>query len=112
MITAITNSYPMVVSTVVDPVTQANTYQVNQLVKLFIPYSYGMFQANGLSGVILNVIGNDLYLDIDSTNFDVFAIPADSSLQPATLSPAGSRNLAFNNTTNRVPFQSLNNIGN
>ncbi len=112
VITAITNSYPMIVTVTIDPITESNSYQLNQLVKLFVPYSYGMIQANGLTGQILSVNGNDLYLDIDSRNFDVFSIPSDSLIQPASLSPSGSRNLIYNNTTNRVPFQSLNNRGN
>ena len=111
-ITAITNSFPMVVTVEVNPVTEANTYIPGQLVRLTVPISYGMFQANGLVGEILSVNGLDFTLNINSRGFDTFVVPSASAEQPASLAPAGSRNLAFSNTTNQVPFQSLNNIGN
>lgn len=111
-IIALTNSYPMIATIDVNPLTESNTYQEGQLVKLNIPITYGMFQANGLIPKVLLVNGNNLYLDVDSTQFDKFSIPAPGSLQPATLAPSGSRNLELNNDTAFVPFQSLNNIGN
>lgn len=112
LITAITNSFPMIVTCSVNPVTAAFTYIVGQLVKLYIPITYGMYQANNLIGQITNVNGLSLSLDIDSTMFDPFVVPVDSSESPASLSPYGSRNLSFNNFTNQVPFQSYNNEGN
>lgn len=112
VITAITQSYPMLVTIVVNSVTEANTYIAGQLVRLFIPYTYGMFQANGLTGQILAVVGSTFTIDIDSSLFDPFVIPATNAAQPASLAPAGSRNLAFSNLTDQVGFQSLNNIGN
>lgn len=89
-----------------------NTYQVNQLVYLSVPATYKMFQANGLIGQITNISGTDFTLNINSTQFDIFVVPAVYKEKPATLSPAGSRNLTYNNSTNKVGFQSLNNIGN
>ncbi len=111
-ITAMTQSYPMIATVVIDDVTQSNTYIPGQLVRLTVPKSYGMFQANQLTLKILMVVGNDLYLDIDSTYFDPFVVPMSTAETPASLAPAGSRNLEFNNSTNQVPFQSLNNRGN
>lgn len=112
VITAITQAYPMVVTFVVNPLTEANSYHIDQLVRLFVPYSYKMFQANGLQGKILSLSGLTMTLDIDSSLFDPFVIPASTAEQPASLAPAGSRNLAYDNTTKLVPFQSLNNRGN
>jgi len=112
VITAITNSFNMACTVVVDPITEANTYLAGQLVRLFVPYSYGMFQANGLQGQVLSNIGSTITLNIDSRNFDVFSVPSGNTEQPASMAPAGSRNLELNNFTNQVPFQSLNNIGN
>ena len=111
-IIAITNAYPMVVTVSAIEDLQENTYQSGQLVKLFVPVSYGMIQANGLVGRIIDVSGDDISLDIDSRQFDVFVFPASGNPQPAALSPYGSRNLEFSNLTSRVPFQPLNNIGN
>src|ERR1044072_4010796 len=75
-ITNITRSYPMVVTTTFIPETQINTYISQQVVRLFVPINYGMFQANGLQAEILSVNGNDLILDVDSSNFDTFVIPS------------------------------------
>lgn len=109
VIANITNAVQMVI-TVVD--SEENTYIENQVVYLSVPASYGMFQANGLTGVITNINGLNFTLDINSTQFDVFIIPSGAAEKPATLSPAGSRNLQYNNSTRKVPFQSLNNRGN
>lgn len=110
-ITAISRSNPMVITTDADPVTQVNTYIAGQNVRLNIPFSYGMQQANGMVAQIIGVADNQIAVDIDSRLFDVFAIPT-SGEQPASLSPSGSRNLTISNITNQVPFQSLNNRGN
>lgn len=110
-IEAITQTYPMVVTATANS-DQSNTYVPGQAVRLSVPVTYQMWQANGLVGVITAVDGDDISLNIDARNFDAFVVPAAGQLQPATLAPFGSRNLQFSNTTNQVPYQSLNNIGN
>lgn len=112
LITGITNAYPMVVTASVNSMTSSNTYIVGQLVRLFIPRSYGMQQANQLTGQITAISGLSFSLDIDSRQFDTFVTPSGNVEQPASFSPAGSRNLQYDNTMGKVPFQSLNNIGN
>lgn len=111
LITAITQTNPMVV-TITD--SDENTYIVGQLVRLTVPPAYGMTQANQLTGQILAINASNFTLDIDATQFDVFVIPGPGIAisRPASLCPAGSRNLQYNNFTNKVPFQNLNNIGN
>ena len=109
LITAITNSYPAQV-TFVD--TFENTYVVNQCVYMIIPKPYGMVQMNGINAKILSIIDNVFFIDVDSTYFDLFAVPAGNVTKPASMSPGGSRNLTFNNNTTKVPFQAYNNIGN
>ncbi len=109
LITNITSTNPMII-TIVDSIE--NTYIVGQLVHLSIPASYKMVQANQLTGQITNINGLNFTVDIDASQFDVFIVPPTFTEQPASLSPAGSRNLEFNNFTRRVPFQSLNNVGN
>lgn len=111
LITNITQSFPMVISFTV-PSTGSNTYIPGQLVRLIVPKTWGMFQANGLTGKILTVGSSTMALNIDSTFFDVFVNGSSSAETPASLAPAGSQNLEFNNQTNQIPFQSLNNIGN
>lgn len=109
LITAVTNSYPMVV-TITNK--SSNTYISGMSVFFTIPSSYGMYQLNGLTGQILNISGTNFTIDIDSTLFDVFSVPL-TGQTPASLSCAGSKNLVFdNNAINHVPFQDLNNIGN
>ena len=111
LISSMTQSYPMVIGFTI-PSTGKNTYIPNQLVRLTVPKTWGMFQANGLTVKILSAGSDTMILDIDSTYFDTFIDGSDSSETPASLSPAGSRNLEFSNASNDVPFQSFNNIGN
>lgn len=110
-ISNISQSMQMVV-TVSANSDQMNTYISGQLVRLNIPYDFGMFQANNLNGTILTIGDATLTLNIDSTGFDTFVIPSATASQPATVAPAGSRNLQYDNSTMKVPFQSLNNMGN
>lgn len=111
LITNMTQSYPLVVTFSV-PDTGSNTYIPKQLVKLTVPRTWGMYQANGLVGAIISVSDTQMALDIDSSNFDAFVDGSSSSVTPPSLAPAGSRNLEFSNQTSQVPFQSLNNVGN
>jgi len=111
LITAMTQSYPLSLNFTV-PSTGSNSYIPGQLVRLTVPKPWGMYQANGLTAKILSINTTTMLLDIDSTNFDQFVDGSASSVTPASLAPAGSRNLEYNNSTNDVPFQSLNNIGN
>lgn len=113
VITNITRTYPAIVTVDVDPVTESNTYQAGQLVKLTVPASYKMFQANNLTARILEVSGSDMAIDIDARLFDAFVTPTDPQAEtPASLAPSGSQNLQFSNDTNNIPFKSLNNRGN
>lgn len=111
-ITAITQSYPAVTTISIDAITASNTYIAGQLVRLNIPYPYGMQQAAGQQVKILSNVGSNITLDMDSRNFDPFIVPSGNVSQPASMAPAGSRNLQYNNSTDFVGFQSLNNRGN
>lgn len=114
VITAITQSLPMVVTaTLVNtaPNPRVNTYQTGMNVRLYVPPTYGMYQANGLIGTILSLNGNAFTLNLDSTQFDAFSIPINQIGSPASLSSFGSKNVEYNNSTN-IAFESLNNIGN
>lgn len=107
----------MVVSvSIANATTEANTYIVGMAIRLFVPIAYGMYQANNLVGTITTINGNDFTLNIDSSQFDPFVVPAipvgKRVENPASICPSGSRNLQYDNTTNIVPFQALNNIGN
>lgn len=89
-----------------------NTYIVGQLVCLTVPSSYGMYQANELTGQITAINSTNFSLDIDARGFDAFVAPSPSlppPSKPATLAPAGCRNLY---DTLVEPFHSLTNQGN
>jgi|SRR5271166_1840037 len=113
-ITAITQSLPMVITvTPGNGATQVNDYIVGMAVRLNVPQSYGMFQANNLVGTITAISGSNFTLNLDSSQFDPFVAPMGNAEQPATIAPNGSRNLQYTNGTSlNVPFQSFNNIGN
>ena len=103
----------VVITSIGNTSTEANTYQVGMNVKLYVPRSYGMYQANGLVGTIVAIDGVNFTLNLNTQGFDRFIPPSGSNFQgPASLSPYGSRNLQYNNSTSTVPFQSLNNVGN
>ena len=110
LISAITQTNPMLV-TVVNSIY--NTYIVGQLVHLSIPESYGMTQADQMTGEILAINGLVFSLNINAQDFSTFAAPNPSAIptpsQPATLAPAGSKNI-YNNLV--VPFHSLGTTGN
>ena len=105
LISNITQAKPAVI-TVAGQIPQ-NVYIPGQLIYLSIPSDYGMFQANTLTVEILFVNGANFTVSLDSTQFDPFVIPAAGFMnpRPASLSPAGSRNI-YNFTT--LPFHSLN----
>lgn len=113
LVVGITQSLPMVITiTIGNPASDAITYIVGMAVKLTVPISYGMFQANNLVGTITAINGMQFTLNIDSSQFDAFSIPASDATSQASIAPFGSRNLQYNNQTDAVPFQNLNNQGN
>ncbi len=112
VITAITNAYPAVITVNVNSLTESNTYQLGQLVRLQVPITYKMFQADGQIVKVLSVVGNNLTVEMDSRKYDLFIVPSGNVEQPAMVAPCGSRNLTLDNTTLKVPFQSLENRNN
>lgn len=92
-VTEITQASQAVVRTSVDP---SQYYVVGMKVRFSVPYSFGMYQMNGLTGKIVAVSSADytITVDIDSSAFNAFAFPA-SSASPtaplfATVAPAGA----------------------
>lgn len=70
-ISAITNAFPASVTTSI-----AHDYRDGMIVRLNIPIGYGMQQADQKYAPI-EVTGNTTFtIDIDTTNYDVFAIPS------------------------------------
>ncbi len=92
-ITEITQATQAVVRTSVDP---TQYYVVGMKIHFSVPYSFGMYQMNQLTGTIVAVSAANytLTVDIDSSAFTAFAFPA-STASPtaqlfATLAPAGA----------------------
>ena len=64
MITSISRSSPMVVGVAIqNATTEANTYIVGMAVRLFVPQTYGMYQANNLVGTITSINGFNFYIE-------------------------------------------------
>lgn len=101
-ITEITKATQAVVRTSVDPTAY---YVVGMKIHFSVPYSFGMYEMNQLTGTITAVSAANytLTVDIDSTAFTTFAFPASTSSPTAplfaTLSPAGA-STQFNPVTN------------
>ncbi len=104
-ITAITNGNPMQVT-----VNTPNAWIPGQLGYFSIPFDYGMFQLDGLTGQILSADPTNLIFNValNSYLFDRFVVPS-SGEKPATMSSAGSRN-TYNFSS--LPFHSIGNFGN
>ena len=104
IVTNISNARNAVVT-----VSTPNQYIAGQLFYFSVPFAYGMFQINSLTGQIVSVDVTNLILttDINSTQFDAFTTPSFGQPQPAMVSPGGARNI-YNNTT--VPFHSENGL--
>lgn len=92
-VTEITQASQAVVRCSIDP---SLVYVVGMKVHFSIPYSFGMYEMNQLTGTIVAVSSANytFTVDIDSSAFSAFAFPA-SSASPtaqlfATVSPAGA----------------------
>lgn len=94
LIASITNANPAVVTT-----TFPHQYKDGTIVRLDIPPADGMQQANEMTGTIVVLSPTTFAIDIDTTNFEPFAIP--SSPAPtiqvcAFVVPVGTGNVPIN----------------
>lgn len=71
LIAAITNANPAQVTT-----QTVNNYVTDMVVKLYVPPSCGMTGVSGLQGSITVIDPYNFLIDIDTTVFGAFAIPA------------------------------------
>ncbi len=81
-----------------------NTFIEGESVRMLIPNEYGMTQMNKLIGNIIltsNVFDSLFVVDIDSTSFDAFVIPADQT-QLAQVIPVGENALQLTGATRNV----------
>lgn len=92
-VTEVTKATQAVVRFSVDP---SQRYSVGMKIHFSIPYSFGMYELNGLTGKILSIDATNytMTVDIDSSAFTTFAFPASTSSPTAplfaTAAPAGA----------------------
>ncbi len=102
LILSITQANPAVVTT-----TFPHQYLSGTVVRLDIPQACGMPQANTLTGAISVIDSTSFYIDINTTQFQAFAIP---TFQPhvasnAMVIPIGEINETLKAATQNVlPF--------
>lgn len=111
IITAITNAFPALVTT-----SFPHQYITGLIVRLYVPYNFGMVQANHLEGAITVTSDTQFKIDIDTTNFSPFVIPAippghlpaGVPLQYAQVVPVGEINAILAGATKNVlPYVSM-----
>lgn len=85
-ITAITNAFPLQVTT-----SFAHSYLTGLIVRLRIPQGFGMTELNDVQGLITVNSTTTFTMDIDSTNLDTFVIPPNNPpyYTPAQVTPIG-----------------------
>lgn len=86
-IATISNSNPMILTTV-----NPNNYVAGMDVTFLIPAQFGMTQLNNINAQVLQVSGNSLTIDLDSTHFTSFAYPSPlpSAFTPPSIIPNAS----------------------
>lgn len=88
LVTDVTKAYHATVTTSFD-----HDYIVGQIVRFYIPTTWGMWQLNHLQGEILSVPTSDTFtVAIDTRDFDSFVVPG-SPLQYAQVVPIGENTL-------------------
>jgi hypothetical protein len=100
-VTEITKATSAVVRCSVDPTQH---YVVGMKVHFSVPYSFGMYEMNQLTGTItaMSAANYTMTVDIDSSAFTTFAFPLTTSSPTAqlfaTVSPAGAKTTRDPNT--------------
>ena len=92
-ITAITQGTTTVVTTSVN-----HGFVVGNQVQFNIPEQWGIFQLNGLKGLILSITSNTITVNIDSTKFDAFITPVVVSptvVDTPEVIPIGDQNTGY-----------------
>lgn len=91
VVTAISNSYPAVVTTAV-----AHNYHDNNIIRIDIPLGYGMQEINQLFAPTIVLSPTTFSIDIDTRFFGPFSIPVGAQ-QSAQCVPIGEINAVIYN---------------
>lgn len=97
-ISAITQANPAVITTSVN-----HGFVIGNEVTFQIPNGWGMLQLNGLSGYITAISSNTITVNINTSTFDAFVVPATSHISPAQVIPAGDANFGYQSNGNIQP---------
>jgi len=99
IIASVTNGYPAVVTT-----TFNHQYITGMIVRLNIPTGYGMVQANQKYAPITVTGDTTFTIDINTTNFPAFVVPASFpyNAQYAQVTPIGELNYTLQAATQNV----------
>jgi hypothetical protein len=100
IIAAISNSFPAVVTT-----TFNNQYLSGTIVRLYVPFGFGMVQANGLQGTIAVINPTQFSINIDTTFFDPFTIPIGANQEAQVVPIAEQNNILTAAVQNALPYQ-------
>jgi len=89
IVVGITNASSPTVTTSID-----HEYLSGEIVRLIVPFNWGMTQMNGKVGEITVLSPTTFSIDINSTDFDTFVVPTpnDQYPFPAQVIPIGERN--------------------
>lgn len=103
IIASITKSNPAIVTT-----TFAHNYLTGEILRLNIPLGFGMQQADQLTGAITVTSPTTFTIDIDTTHFDPYVIPAPNPghfYTPGQVTPVAEVNSLLRAATQNVlPF--------
>ena len=86
-ISAISQAYPMIVTTVAD-----HEYPAGIMITFLIPTQFGMINLNGITAQVIAVTANTLTINLDSRGFRPFAAPSPlpSAYTPPSVIPQSS----------------------
>ena len=105
-ILSITRDDNALVTTTFDGINPGNhQYLTGLIARLYIPYGFGMVQANELYGPITVINDTQFTIPINTTNFDVFVVPTFQPGDfgtPAHVVPIGEINDILTEATQNV----------
>ena len=85
-ITNITNAQQAIVT-----VSETPPYSEGEIVSFRVSEPYGMTEINNLSARVLDIIGNNIEVELDTLSFTPFVFPpVGTVVKPALMIPAGS----------------------
>lgn len=96
IVTAITQDAPAQVTT-----SFAHGYQTGDIVRLWVPSTYGMSQVNEQQGTITVIDDTNFIIGLDTTKYDAFAVPIDPE-RCAFVTPIGEVNSKLTQATRNV----------